>query len=259
MMDGVLENFTGAMTEPYGDGHGGSTENRGLVQIDPEGIKGWVTRLDAIGFQAHFHAIGDRAVRVALDAVEAARAANGPSDTRPHIAHIEVIHPRDISRFASLDVVANAQPYWACHSAQMEELRIPFLGDRWRWQFPFGSLLRSGARLAMGSDWSVTTANPLLEMEVAVERVSDLDRGAKAPLLPDERLDLMDALAAFTTGSAYVNHLDDTGSIEVGRLADIAVLDRDLFDRAAGPIGDARVVATYVGGQPVFEDPALDG
>jgi len=196
---------------------------------------------------------------VALDAVEAAQTANGPSDTRPHIAHIQVIHPDDVSRFASMRVVANAQPYWACHEGQMDELTIPFLGSRASWQYPFRSLLRSGARLAMGSDWSVSTANPLLEIEVAVERVSDLHRGEKPPFLPDERLDLMDALAAFTTGSAYVNHLDDSGSIEVGKLADIAVLDRDLFDRAAGPIGDARVVATYVGGEPVFEDPALDG
>ena len=93
MMDGVLENFTGAMIEPYGDGHGGVTDNRGLSQIDPEGLKSWVPELDALGFQPHFHAIGDRAVRESLDAVAAARAANGASDTRPHIAHIQVIHP----------------------------------------------------------------------------------------------------------------------------------------------------------------------
>ena len=259
MMDGVLENFTGAMLEPYGDGHGGITTNRGLSQIDPEGLKAWVPTLDALGFQPHFHAIGDRAVRESLDAIEAARAANGPSDTRPHIAHIQVIHPDDLGRFRALDVAANAQPYWACHEGQMDNLTIPFIGERWRWQYPFRSLRAAGAVLAMGSDWSVSTPNPLLEMELAVERVADDHRGQLEPLLPDERLELIDALAAFTAGSAYVNHLDETGTLEVGKLADLAVLDRDLFDRGAGAIGEARVVGTFIDGRPVYEDAALDG
>lgn len=260
MMDGVLENFTGAMLEPYNDGHGGTTDNRGLLQIDPEGLATWVPRLDSLGFQPHFHAIGDGAVRASLDAVAAARAQNGPSDTRPHIAHIQVIHPDDIGRFRELGVAANAQPLWACHEGQMDNLTIPFLGDRWRWQYPYRSLRAAGAVLAMGSDWSVSTPNPLLEMELAVERVAPESRGVREPLLPEERLDLIDALAAFTAGSAYVNHLDDeTGTLEVGKSADFAVLDRDLFDRAAGAIGEARVVGTFVEGAPVFEDPALGG
>jgi len=142
---------------------------------------------------------------------------------------------------------------------EMDDLTIPFLGDRWRWQYPFRSLKAAGAVLAMGSDWSVSTADPLLEMEVAVERVSEGVRGHGTPFLPDERLDLVDALAGFTAGSAYVNHLDDTGTIEVGKLADLTVLDRDLFDRTAGPIGDARVLGTFIEGVPVHEDPALDG
>lgn len=260
MMDGVLENFTGALIEPYGDGHGGTTGNRGLSQIDPEGLKSWVPQLDALGFQPHFHAIGDRAVRESLDAVAAARAQNGPSDTRPHIAHIQVIHPDDIGRFRELGVVANAQPYWACHEGQMDNLTIPFLGDRWRWQYPFRSLRAAGAVLAMGSDWSVSTPNPLLEMEVAVERVADESRGVKEPLLPDERLDLIDALAAFTAGSAYVNHLDtETGTLEVGKAADLAILDRDLFDRGAGAIGEATVIGTFVEGVAVYQDAAALG
>ena len=259
MMDGVLENFTGAMLDPYLDADGRPTDNRGLSQIDPEGLKAWVPQLDALGFQPHFHAIGDRAVRESLDAVAAARRANGASDTRPHIAHIQVIHPDDITRFRELDVAANAQPLWACHEAQMDELTIPFLGERWRWQYPFRSLRAAGAVLAMGSDWSVSSADPLLEMEVAVERVSTESRGQKEPLLPDERLELIDALAAFTAGSAYVNHLDDTGTLEVGKHADLAILDRDLFDRGAGAIGDARVVGTFVDGVPVYEDASLDG
>ncbi len=137
-LDGVLENGTGAVLEPYLDDDGRPTANRGMSMIDPEALKAHVTRLDALGFQPHFHAIGERAVREALDAVEAARRANGPTDTRPHIAHIQVIHPDDIGRFRALGVIANAQPYWACHEAQMDELTIPRLGpERSGWQYPF--------------------------------------------------------------------------------------------------------------------------
>lgn len=260
MMDGVLENYTGAMLEPYLDGHGGMTDNRGLLQIDAEGLKTWVPKLDALGFQPHFHAIGDRAVRASLDAVEAARRANGPSDTRPHIAHIQVIHPDDIGRFRELDVVANAQPLWAAHEDQMDLLTIPFIGERWRWQYPFRSLRAAGAVLAMGSDWSVSTANPLLEMEVAVTRVSDASRGRQEPLGAEERIELVDALKAFTAGSAWVNHLDhEVGSLEIGKAADLVILDRDLFDRSIGAIGEARVLGTFIDGAAVFEDPALGG
>jgi predicted amidohydrolase YtcJ len=114
--------------------------------------------------------------------------------------------------------------------------------------------------LAMGSDWSVSTPNPLLEMEVAVTRVADGARGVAAPFLPDEALDATDALAAFTSGSAWVNHLDrETGTIEVGKAADIVVLDRDILAPDAGFIGDARVLMTLVEGVPVFEDRSLGG
>jgi predicted amidohydrolase YtcJ len=261
MQDGVLETFTGAMIDPYLGPDGMPTANRGISFIDPERLPGWVTRLDAAGLQPHFHAIGDRAVRECLDAVEAARSANGPSDTRPHIAHIQVIHPDDVARFAALDVVANAQPYWACHEGQMDTLTIPFLGpQRTTWQYPFRSLLAAGARLAMGSDWSVSTPNPLLEIEVAVTRVADESRGVRRPFLPEQALTLAEAIQAFTAGSAYVNHLDaETGTIEVAKLADLTVIDRDLFAPDAGPIGDGRVLATFVGGAAVFEDPALAG
>jgi predicted amidohydrolase YtcJ len=259
MQDGVLENFTGAMVEPYLDGRGGTTDRRGISFVDPVALREHVARLDAAGIQVHFHAIGDRAVREALDAVEAAREANGPTDTRPHIAHIQVIQPSDVPRFASLDVVANAQPYWACHEGQMDDLTIPFLGpERTTWQYPYRSLLDAGARLAMGSDWSVSTPNPLLEIEVAVNRVADESRGVLPPFLPEQRLTLEESLEAFTLGSAYVNHLDgDTGTIAAGKLADLAVVDRDIFDRSLGEIGEAKVVATFVGGEPVFEAPEL--
>jgi predicted amidohydrolase YtcJ len=261
MQDGVLETFTGAMIDSYLGPDGRPTDNRGISFVDPVALREHVTRLDAAGLQVHFHAIGDRAVREALDAIEAARQANGPTDTRPHISHIQVIHPNDVPRFAALDVVANAQPLWACHETQMDTLTIPFLGsERSTWQYPFSSLLRSGARLAMGSDWGVSTPNPLLEIEVAVNRIYPESRDEAVPFLPEERLTLEDAVAAFTLGSAYVNHLDDvTGSIQVGKLADLAVIDRDLFAPDAGPIGDGRVLATFVEGQPVYEADSVGG
>ncbi len=261
MVDGVLETFTGAMLEPYLPADGGPADRTGLLFFDPDRLRGVTRRLDAAGFQVHFHAIGDQAVREALDAVAAARAANGPTDSRHHIAHIQVIHPVDVPRFGDLGVVANAQPFWAAHEPQMDRLTIPFLGpERSAWQYPFKSLLRSGARLAMGSDWNVSTADPLLEMEIAVNRVHRIEGLAHPPLGPEERLTLEEAIHAFTMGSAFVNHHDDTtGSLSVGKLADLVVLDRDLFDRAAGEIGDARVVATFVEGEPVFESRALDG
>lgn len=259
-LDGVLENFTGALLEPYLDATGRPTTNRGESLIDPVALRSHVARLDALGFQAHFHAIGDRAVREALDAVEAARLANGQTDTRPHIAHIQVIHPDDIRRFRGLAVVANAQAEWAALEDQLGLLTIPFLGPkRAAWIYPFGSLLKAGATLAMGSDWSVSTADPLVQMDVAVRRVRDDPRGEKSAFLPEERIELMDALAGFTTGSAWVNHLEgELGSIEVGKTADLVVLDRDLFDRGQGAIGEARVVATFIDGIAVHERPDLE-
>jgi predicted amidohydrolase YtcJ len=264
MQDGVLENFTGGVLEPYLDGNGSPTERRGLSFVDPDLLRGYVTELDREGFQVHFHAIGERAVREALDALEAARSANGPNDLRHHIAHIQVIHPDDVGRFRQLGVVANGQPLWAMMEGQMKNLTIPFLGpERSAWQYPFASLVRSGAMLAFGSDWSVSSPDPLWEMHVAVNRTSPKGypyaEGGKAedPFLPEERIDLATAIAAFTMGSAYVNHLDrETGSLEVGKLADLAVVDRNLFGAPAEEISEANVVLTLVDGRVVHEEPS---
>ncbi len=212
-----------------------------------------VTELDRLGFQVHVHAIGDRAVRLALDAVAAAREANGPTGNRHHLAHLQVVQPDDVRRFAELGVVANAQAYWAQHEPQMDELTLPFLGpDRAALQYPFASLLRSGARLAMGSDWPVTTPDPLQQVQVAVTRVDPENRD-NAPFLPQERLDLDDALRAFTAGSAYVNHDEDAGRLAVGARADLAVLDRDIRDHPAREIADAAVELTVASGRVVFD------
>ena len=259
MQDGVAENYTAAMLVPYLDADGRSTGNRGISFVEPEALKSHVTRLDAEGFQVHFHALGDRAVREALDAIEAARAANGPSDNRHHLAHLQVVDPADIPRFRTLGAAANMQPYWACHDAQMDDLTLPYLApERAALQYPFRTIHRSGAVLVGGSDWSVSTPNVMAEIEVAVSRVSPEQRD-RAPFLPDEALDLPEALAAFTIGTAYVNHLDDaTGTIEVGKLADLVVLDRDIFAPDAGPLGDVRVLLTLIEGQSVHEDAGLE-
>lgn len=260
MQDGVIENFTAGVLEPYLDENGKPTDNRGKSFVDPEELKRYVTSLDAEGFQVHFHAIGERAVRESLDAVEAARNANGMNDHRHHIAHIQVIHPDDIPRFAELGVVANAQPLWATYDEQMLHLTIPFLGrERSGWQYPLASLVRAGAILAGGSDWSVSSANPMWEMGVAVHRRAPeehmdlVGEEATHAFLPDERIDLATAMRAFTMGSAYVNHLDDlTGSIEVGKLADLVVVDRDLFEQDILGLAETRVQLTLVEGERVF-------
>jgi hypothetical protein len=260
MQDGVIENQTAGVLEPYLDLHGVPTDNRGKSFVDPEELRAIVTRLDAEGFQVHFHAIGERAVREALDAIEAARTANGANDLRHHISHIQVVHPDDVPRFRELGVVANAQPLWAVNEGQMLHLTIPFLGhERSTWQYPFGSLVRSGAVVAMGSDWSVSSPDPIKEMHVAVNRLAPASYpyggGSDEVFLPEERIDLPTAIAGFTINAAYVNHLDDvTGSIEVGKLADLAVVDRDLFALPAGFIHEATVQATFVEGEPVYAE-----
>ncbi len=268
MQDGVCETFTAAMLTPYLDVHGHETGNCGLSFVDPESLKSHVSRLDAEGFQVHVHAIGDRAVREALDAFETARAANGAEGraNRHHIAHLQVVHPSDLDRFKPLGVTANFQPLWAYEEAQMVELTVPFLGEeRSSWQYPIGSLLGRGVPLAFGSDWPVSTPNPLAELHVAVNRTPPSEVGGEGflpgvgsgePFRPEERISLEEALTAFTMGSAWVNHLEEVcGSLEVGKAADLVLLDRDIFavDEADGGLPAARTALTMVGGDVVYE------
>ncbi|HJR93153.1 MAG TPA: amidohydrolase [Acidimicrobiia bacterium] len=226
MLDGVVENFTASMLEPY-DRVGGT----GIDMIDPADLKEIVTRLDALGFQCHFHAIGDAAVRNGLDAVEAARMANGWSDLRHSISHLQVVHPQDIGRFHRLGVIANIQPLWACEDGYQAELTQPFLGrQRSEWQYPFGALVAAGATMAGGSDWSVSTCDVMEQVHVATTRVPAGDRGYP-PLTPDQRIDPVSALGAFTAGSAWHNHDEARrGSVTVGNVADLVILDRNPFE-----------------------------
>jgi predicted amidohydrolase YtcJ len=257
MQDGVAENHTAAMLSPYlrhGCGCAAGGRHDGLSFVDPTALPDYVTALDAQGFQVHFHALGDRAVREALDAIEAARTAHGFNDRRHHLAHVQVVHPDDVPRFRALGATANMQPLWAAHEPQMDELTIPFLGpERSSWQYPFADLLREGAVLAAGSDWPVSSPDPIQGIHVAVNRVGP---GADAEaFLPEQRLPLGVALGAYTAGTAYVNHLDDTGTIAVGNLADLAVLDRDPFAGPASEICRTTVEQTFVGGRRVYAAP----
>jgi predicted amidohydrolase YtcJ len=257
MQDGVAENFTAAMTAPYLDACGCQTQNAGLSFVDPAVLNDAVVALDAQGFQVHFHALGDRAVREALDAIEQARQMNGMNDLRHHLAHLQVVHPDDIPRFATLGAAANMQPLWACHEPQMDTLTIPFLGEpRWRWQYPFGALERAGARLVAGSDWSVSTPDVLKGTHVAVNRTPPPDDPSHADaevFISEQALSVESALTAYTSGSAWVNHLDDTtGTLDVGKFADLALLDRNPFSVDPSEIGSITVSQTFVEGERVF-------
>ena len=248
--DGVIETETAALLEPYlnrGDQFVGELLN------EPAVLNEAVAALDAAGFQIHFHAIGDRAIRSAFDSIQAAREANGKHDNRHHISHIQLFSPEDIPRFAELDVVANFQPLWAIEDGYITDLTIPRIGEeRGKFLYPIGSVQRTGARVAFGSDWYVTSANPLDGIEAAVTRL-DPDGKTDEPLGENEEINLAQAIENYTLNSAYVNFLDvDTGSIEIGKLADIIVLDRNLFDVPASEINQVRVIATLFRGELVF-------
>jgi predicted amidohydrolase YtcJ len=257
MQDGITENFTAAVLEPY---HIHPTPpnpscrcgGTGLSYVDPLALRGYVAELDRHGFQVHFHAIGERAVREALNSLEGSDPAN-----RHHIAHLQIIEPADVPRFAALGVTANLQPLWATHHAQMDELTLPFLGEeRSSWQYPFADLLRHGTRLCAGSDWPVSSPDPLQAMHVAVNRtepggsVHASYPTAKTPFLPGQAIDLATVLSAYTAGSAWINR-SPAGVIDVGRPADLVVLDRDPFALDPADIWTTSVDQTFVDGVAV--------
>jgi predicted amidohydrolase YtcJ len=250
MQDGVMENYTAVVLEPYK--LGGRKDVRGIPMVEPELLKQAVTKLDAEGFQVHFHAIGDGAVRQALDAVEAARSANGDLGHRHHISHVQLIHPDDQPRFRKLGVVANFQPLWAYADDYITELTLPFVSkETASYMYPIASMERSGAVVAFGSDWSVSSANPFEEMETAITRMDAL-AGPTTPWMPEERIGLPEALAAFTINAAYVNRDErNTGSLEVGKRANLAVLDRNLFEIPPTEISDTKVLVTLFEGKAV--------
>ncbi len=239
MVDGVCENGTAALLDPYV-----GSDDRGLSFIPREILLEVVPRLVAAGIQPHFHTIGDRAVSDALDAIAGSEPA-ARDRVRPHLAHVQLIADTDVARFAELNVTANVQAFWACQDACMTDLTIPRLGaERAQRQYRFRDLADAGVRLAFGSDWSVSTANPFEQMAVAVTRQ---DAPGAEPFLPAQALRVDEVLWGFTMGSAYVNHRDGiSGSITPGKMADLIVVDAD--PRREPDLAAISVDATFIGG-----------
>ena len=249
--DGVIESGTAALLAPYLD-RGGDAGTP--IHAQPA-LDSLAAALDGDGWQIHVHAIGDRAIRMTLDAFAHARRTNGARDSRHTITHLQLIDPADIPRFRQLGVVANFEPFWANGDEYLTRLAEPALGPgRSRWLYPVRSAVVAGAVVSGGSDWSVSSLAPLDGIQVAITRRAPSDPPSSAPWRPEEVLDLSTAIAMYTIAAAYENHQErDTGSIELGKLADLVILERDLFDVAPSDIHEVRVMRTFVEGKTVFD------
>jgi predicted amidohydrolase YtcJ len=249
--DGVIEQGTGHVLDPYED----APHSCGLPNWSTEELGEAVVAADAAGFQVHVHAIGDGGVRMALDAVAAARASAGHRDRRPVIAHTQLVHPDDLPRFAQLGVIANFEPLWAQLDEVMLELTIPRLGPaRSALQYPIRSLASTGASLSFGSDWPVTDASPLAGLAVAVTRQTP-EGEPEGGWLPEERVPILDAIAAYTRGAAHQAFDDDRGTLEVGAPADLVLVDTDITAVAGDEVADASVVGLWSEGRELWRAP----
>ena len=248
--DGVIEAGTGALLDPYV-----GTNNFGVLNWDPDTLKVVVSTIENEGFQIHFHAIGDKAIRTTLDAFEYAREKNGLNNMRHMISHAQLIHPEDIERFKKLDIITSFQPLWAYPDPYMKELTIPVLGPiRSKWNYPLKSLLSAGARITAGSDWSVTSLNPLFGIEVAVTR-QELGSPDGEILNQDEIVDLEDILKAYTIEGAFsLFRENEIGSLKKGKLADVILLDKNLFKIPSHEIHQAKVMMTIFNGRVVYSE-----
>ncbi|MBA4075136.1 MAG: amidohydrolase [Cyanobacteria bacterium PR.023] len=256
--DGVIESHTAALLEPYSD-QAKTNNKKQSLNFSPDELKAMVKELAKRGFQIHIHAIGDGAVRAALDALEAAPEGG---DLRHQIAHLQLVAPADLQRFAALNVTANCQAAWAYQDPYIKDLTAPLLGiERMARVYPFNSLKQAGARLAAGSDWTVSTLNPLEAMQTAVTRKAPKQNSVgttEAPLNATEALELGDIAKAYTTGGAYVNHSEkQTGSLEVGKCADLVILDKNIFELPKSEIASAKVLLTLIDGKTVYKDSNL--
>lgn len=247
-VDGVIESRTAALIAPYADRPG----EHGLPNWSPQELAAAAVTYETEGFQLHLHAIGDGANRLALDALEAAIRAGGPRERHHVIAHVALLDPADVPRFAELGVIANFEPYWAQCDAVMRELTIPHLGHpRDEWQYLIGSVHRSGATVSFGSDWPVTTLDWRPALATAIARRSHTDPGAEA-WLPDERIDAAAAYAAYTRGIARQALAPDRGTLELGRTADAVWLSADPLGAAPDAIAEIEVFGTWLAGIETF-------
>jgi predicted amidohydrolase YtcJ len=251
-IDGTLENGSGALLEPY---LLDDLNEKSQPFHSQESLNKYVTWLDSQNIQVHLHGMGDKGIRMALNAFETARETNGQRDNRHHICHLQVLHPDDVKRFSELNVSATFQSFWA-----KEDVYRPFchkiLGKERaeEREYVIGSVHRSGGRIVGGSDWFVTTLDPIQAISVGVRRLPPTvgdDEGT--PYVSSERVDLDTMIAAYTINGAYVNFQEDKlGSLEVGKLADMIVLDRNLFEIAPEDIAKTKVNLTVMNGEDVF-------
>jgi hypothetical protein len=250
-LDGVLEGETAALLEPY---LGRQGARGALLRPYPE-LSALVMGLDAAGLQIHMHAIGDAAAREGLDALEAVRAVHGDRGNRHHISHLQLVHPEDYPRFGALGVAANFQALWAFPDQYIREVNLPVVGpERVARMYPLHSIEATGGTLVFGSDWFVSSMNPLLAIETAVTRQNPMTDAEDAVLNPAERISLWSALIGFTRNGARLMHQEAlTGSLEPGKAADLVVLERDLFDVPARMIGEVPVALTIFDGVVVYE------
>jgi predicted amidohydrolase YtcJ len=252
-VDGVIETGTAALLEAYVGSNSAGDPLFTQEQIDEIAIAG-----DKVNLQLHAHAIGDRAARIALNAYEAAQKANGVRDSRHQITHLELVDPADIGRFKTLGVIANIQALWAYPDTYIVDLTQPKIGpERSEWLYPFGALKQAGATIAGSSDWSVSSMNPLEAIQTGVTRQDIADPNG-AVLTPQHKLDIMDMLRAYTVNGAYAA-FDETGSgtLAVGKRADVVVLDKDLTKIPPTEITSAKVLLTLIDGAPAHEGEGL--
>ncbi|CQD23193.1 amidohydrolase [Mycolicibacterium conceptionense] len=247
--DGVVENETGALLEPYCSG----LHSHGMQLWQGNALAEAAKQVDDLGLQIHIHAIGDAAVRQALDAIEYVVRHNGPRDRRPVIAHAQLVDDADLGRFAELGVIPNMQPLWAQLDALMTVLTIPRLGaQRADRQYRMRTLESSGAALAFGSDWPVSSGAPLDGIAVAVSRCTSEGQPAGG-WTPHEVLPIEHALSSYTTAVAYQAFAEDNwGSFAPGVSADLVWLDRDPRYVAASELPAVTVRATYLQGTQVY-------
>jgi len=252
-VDGVIETGTAALLEAYV-----GSNSAGDLLFTPEQINAIATAADKAGLRLHFHAIGDRAVRVALDASEAAKKANGTTDRRPQITHLELVNPADVERFAPLGVIANIQALWAYPETYIVDLTEPVLGpERSEWLYPFGALKKAGAKIAGASDWSVSSMNPLEAIQIGVTRQDPEDSNGRV-LTPQHRLELDDMLRAYTVNAAFAAEDEaNSGTLTTGKRADVIVLDKDLTKIAPTEIDSAKVMLTLIDGEAVYQEQGL--
>lgn len=249
--DGVVENETGSLLEPYCS----SLHNHGLRVWEGQTLAKAVRAVDAAGFQVHIHAIGDAAVRQALDAIESAIHTNGPRDRRPVVAHAQLVDAEDLRRFAELGVIANMQPLWAQLDDLMTVLTIPRLGeDRAAAQYQMRSILDGGGRLSFGSDWPCTSGTPVKGLAIGTSRQND-DGEPVGGWTPEEIVDIDRALGAYSTAVARQAFADLTaqpwGEIRPGASADLVRFDRDLRELSPRELALTPVRSTYLGGAAV--------